>query len=87
MQHPPTAQLRLLLLTPAARGLGLGGRLTDECMAFARAKGYRKLVLWTHASLTAARKIYAQRGFVLTHSEPYTAFGQSQVSEQWELVL
>ena len=81
------AQLRLLLLTPAARGLGLGGRLVDECVAFARTKGYRKLALWTHANLTAARKIYAQRGFQLVQSETYTAFGHELVSEQWELAL
>jgi GNAT superfamily N-acetyltransferase len=65
------AQLRMLILTPAARGLGLGARLTDECLAFARGKGYRKMVLWTNANLTAARDIYARRGFRLVTSEPY----------------
>ncbi|MCB2033695.1 MAG: GNAT family N-acetyltransferase, partial [Ottowia sp.] len=86
-KNAETAQLRLLLLTPPARGLGLGGRLTDECIAFARAKGYRQLVLWTHANLVAARRIYAQRGFRLANSEEYEAFGQPLVSENWELDL
>lgn len=81
------AQLRMLVLSPRARGLGLGGRLVDECIAFARAKGYRKMVLWTNSCLTAARAIYAKRGFVLTQSEPYEDFGQSLVGETWELRL
>lgn len=86
-KSPTVAQLRLLILTPAARGHGLGGRLTDECIAFARARGYRKLALWTNGHLDAARAIYAARGFVLTHSEPYPAHGQDLVSETWELRL
>ena len=81
------AQLRLLILTPAARGLGLGARLTDECIAFARAKGYEKLVLWTNANLGAARAIYARRGFQLLASEPYHGYGQDLVGETWALVL
>ncbi|WP_326533879.1 bifunctional helix-turn-helix transcriptional regulator/GNAT family N-acetyltransferase [Pseudorhodoferax sp.] len=81
------AQLRLLILAPAARGMGLGARLTDECLAFARAKGYRKMVLWTNSCLTAARSIYAARGFVLTQSEAYEDFGQSLVGETWALKL
>ena len=79
------AQLRLLILTPAARGLGLGGRLTDECIAFARAKGYAKLVLWTNTNLLAARAIYAKRGFKLIASEPYHGYGHDLVGEHWEL--
>ena len=82
-----TAQLRMLILTPQARGLGLGARLTDECIAFARAKGYRKIVLWTNSCLTAARAIYAKRGFRLVKSEPYEGFGQQLVGETWELRL
>ncbi|TAJ56430.1 bifunctional helix-turn-helix transcriptional regulator/GNAT family N-acetyltransferase [Variovorax sp.] len=82
-----TAQLRLLLLTPAARGLGLGSRLTDECIAFARAKGYRKMVLWTNSCLTAARAIYAKRGFELEKTEAYEGFGQQLVGETWSLKL
>jgi GNAT superfamily N-acetyltransferase len=81
------AQLRLLILTPAARGHGLGGRLTDECIAFARGKGYRKLMLWTQSNLLPARAIYRSRGFQCVKSEPYPAFGQNLVSEIWELKL
>jgi len=82
-----TAQLRMLILTPQARGLGLGARLTDECIAFARSKGYRKMVLWTNSCLTAARGIYAARGFKLVKSEAYEGFGQHLVGETWELKL
>jgi DNA-binding MarR family transcriptional regulator/GNAT superfamily N-acetyltransferase len=82
-----TAQLRMLILTPKARGLGLGARLTDECIAFARSKGYRKMVLWTNSCLTAARGIYAARGFRQIKSEPYGGFGQQLVGETWELKL
>ena len=82
-----TAQLRMLILTPQARGLGLGGRLTDECIRFARAKGYRKMVLWTNSCLTAARGIYAKRGFRLVKSEPYEGFGRPETGETWELKL
>ncbi|MDB5826931.1 MAG: MarR family transcriptional regulator with acetyltransferase [Variovorax sp.] len=82
-----TAKLRMLLLTPGARGLGLGARLTDECIAFARAKGYKKMVLWTNSCLVAARGIYAKRGFKLIKSEPYEGFGQKLVGETWSLTL
>ena len=81
------AKLRLLIVRPEARGLGLGGKLTDACIAFAREAGYRKLVLWTQSNLTAARAIYASRGFVLKESERNDAFGQKLVSETWELRL
>ncbi len=81
------AQLRMLILTPEARGLGLGARLTDECIAFARSKGYRKMMLWTNSCLDAARQIYARRGFSLVKSEPYHGFGQDLVGETWELKL
>jgi DNA-binding MarR family transcriptional regulator len=80
-------ELRLLILSPAARGLGLGGRLTDECLAFARAKGYRKMVLWTNSVLSAARAIYARRGFTLVHSEAHHGYGKDLVGETWELTL
>jgi DNA-binding MarR family transcriptional regulator/N-acetylglutamate synthase-like GNAT family acetyltransferase len=81
------AKLRLLILLPQARGLGLGGRLVDECIAFARSKGYRKMVLWTQSHLEAARAIYAARGFRRVQSEDYHDFGKDLTSETWELVL
>ncbi|HEX2548135.1 MAG TPA: bifunctional helix-turn-helix transcriptional regulator/GNAT family N-acetyltransferase, partial [Ramlibacter sp.] len=81
------AKLRLLILTPEARGLGLGARLTDECIAFARERGYRRMELWTQSNLVAARAIYAARGFVLKEKKPNKAFGQKLVSEVWELRL
>jgi DNA-binding MarR family transcriptional regulator/N-acetylglutamate synthase-like GNAT family acetyltransferase len=81
------AQLRMLILTPNARGLGLGARLTDECISFARSKGYKKMVLWTNSCLIVARSIYAKRGFKLIKSEAYQGFGQSLVGETWELKL
>ena len=82
-----TAQLRMLILAPQARGLGLGARLTDECIAFARRSGYKKIALWTNSCLVAARDIYARRGFRLTRSAPYEGFGQQLVGETWELKL
>ena len=82
-----TAQLRMLILTPEARGQGLGARLTDEAIAFARSKGYKKIVLWTNACLLAARGIYAARGFQMTASTAYEGFGTPQVSETWALKL
>lgn len=81
------AQLRLLILTPAARGLGLGARLTDECIAFAKAKGYKKMTLWTNSCLLEARGIYQRRGFQLTRSDTYQGFGQNLVGETYELTL
>ncbi|HTH77749.1 MAG TPA: helix-turn-helix domain-containing GNAT family N-acetyltransferase [Ramlibacter sp.] len=86
-QSATVAKLRLLILTPKARGLGLGARLTDECIAFARAKGYRKMVLWTQSHLTAARHIYKSRGFTMVKAEPNNAFGHHLTSETWELPL
>lgn len=82
-----TAQLRLLLVEPAARGLGLGKRLASECERFARARGYRRIVLWTNANLDAARAIYRQAGYRLTGSEAHHSFGQDLVGETWELLL
>jgi DNA-binding MarR family transcriptional regulator/N-acetylglutamate synthase-like GNAT family acetyltransferase len=81
------ARLRLLLVEPAARGLGIGKRLTDECIRFARECGYRRMTLWTHSVLTAARHVYAQAGFQLTSSEPRRSFGQDVVSEHWDMSL
>jgi DNA-binding MarR family transcriptional regulator/N-acetylglutamate synthase-like GNAT family acetyltransferase len=82
-----TARLRLLLVEPWARGLGLGATLVDACVEFARAAGYRRLVLWTHESLTAARRLYAAAGFRLVTAEPEVAFGHANVAEDWELEL
>jgi DNA-binding MarR family transcriptional regulator/N-acetylglutamate synthase-like GNAT family acetyltransferase len=81
------ARLRLLLVEPNARGLGLGARLTDECIRFAREAGYKKITLWTHSVLTAARHIYAKAGFKLVRSEERVSFGQDVVSEDWEMEL
>ena len=82
-----TAQLRMLLIEPSARGLGLGKRLVDECTRFARQAGYRKIMLWTNANLLAARAIYAKAGYVLTHTEQHHSFGHDLVGEIWELEL
>lgn len=82
-----TAQLRMLLVTPEARGLGLGSQLTDTCIAFAQAQGYRRMVLWTNECLATARALYARRGFTLDHAEPYEDFGQRLVGETWSLAL
>jgi DNA-binding MarR family transcriptional regulator/predicted N-acetyltransferase YhbS len=81
------AQLRLLLVEPAARGLGLGARLVDECQRFARRAGYRKIMLWTNANLLAARGIYAKQGYQLIKSERHHSFGHDLVGEIWELAL
>jgi DNA-binding MarR family transcriptional regulator/GNAT superfamily N-acetyltransferase len=81
------AQLRLLLVEPAARGRGLGARLVEECVAFARSRGYRKLVLWTQSDLYAARSIYRAKGFKLVKKEPHASFGRRLVGENWSLDL
>ena len=81
------ARLRLLLVEPRARGLGLGERLVDECIAFARKAGYRKITLWTHGVLTAARAIYQKKGFTRVAEWVHDDFGKPEPSESWELVL
>ena len=81
------ARLRLLLVEPNARGLGLGTRLVDECVTFARAAGYKKITLWTHSVLTAARHTYEKAGFTLTSSEKRRSWGQDVISEYWDLML
>ena len=81
------ARIRLLLVDPKARGLGLGRHLTDECVRFARDAGYRKITLWTHSVLTAARHIYQQAGFKFVRSEQHKSWGRPVVSEHWDLEL
>jgi DNA-binding MarR family transcriptional regulator/GNAT superfamily N-acetyltransferase len=86
-QSATIAKLRLLLVEPAARGLGLGQRLIDACLGFARDRGYLKVQLWTNSNLTAARHLYRKAGFQLVESEPHRSFGHDLVSETWELTL
>ncbi len=81
------ARIRLLLVDPKARGLGLGMRLTDECVKFARERGYKKVTLWTHSILTAARHCYEKAGFTLTSSEKRHTWGKDVVAEYWDLEL
>jgi GNAT superfamily N-acetyltransferase len=82
-----TAQLRILLVDPAARGHGLGGRLVDTCVGFARAHGYQRMVLWTNDPLVSARAIYLSRGFRLIDEEPHRSFGVDLVGQNYELDL
>ena len=86
-QSRTVAKLRLLILDPAARGMGLGRRLVSACIRFARAAGYRKLVLWTQSELTAARAIYVKAGFRKVGEERHNSFGKKLIGEYWELRL
>jgi GNAT superfamily N-acetyltransferase len=81
------AKLRLLLVEPQARGLGIGRKLVQECVDFARKSGYRKVTLWTQSILLPARKLYSDAGFKRVQEEPQRAFGADLVSETWELEL
>lgn len=82
-----TARLRLLLVEPWARGLGIGAALVGACVDFARAAGYRRMVLWTDDFLTSARRLYAAAGFRLVSAQAEVAFGAETVAEDWELVF
>jgi len=82
--EPMTAQLRILLVHPDGRGHGLGGRLVDTCLEFARTAGYVRMRLWTNHPLLAARRIYLDRGFVLVEQEPHHSFGVDLVGQVYE---
>jgi DNA-binding MarR family transcriptional regulator/GNAT superfamily N-acetyltransferase len=86
-ENDTTARLRLLLVEPQARGLGIGAKLVDEAVQFARGCGYRSMTLWTHSVLVGARHVYERAGFRLTTSWTHNEFGKELTGETWDLAL
>ena len=86
-KSPTVGKLRVLLVEPRARGAGLGMRLIRACVRFARRAGYKKITLWTHRSLTVARRLYERAGFRVVSAHPIRSFGRDLVDEIWELPL